>query len=398
MIAVAPAATAASAESATAWGDDQLRAAKEFSTRLFNGLQALIPTVEPSDEPSDRPLLEAALMDLVILTTHPMVATTVGTDIWIRLCLRADIDPRDLVEQFGTECVTSWLASVSAAEDKPSEDPTLGGLAKSIPEGFKKATLSALTLFTSVSPEPVMAVLLPKVFEALDTKMVEGITAQDVEIWKGEEGVLVIDPLGRKKVTEEDDRPKTAEEKWERELRKELQAKKGAAAAPAKSAASKPAGKPANAKAAAQAKAEKEAEKAQLEKESAIRKRVSDIQAKVVAGLDALESVITGVVTSLDEEAKEVFELWTDKVVQAVLNVISRELVVYRKGKEVPKGAVLVGKKAIEVFRSIAGTTDYRIQQVIQSGWDIVTLRLMGVEEGGEGIPEELCKKALAGM
>ncbi|KAJ3405592.1 translational activator of GCN4, partial [Chytridiales sp. JEL 0842] len=385
-------------ESTTAWADDKTRASKEFSSRLFTGLHSLIPLMEPSDAPPSRPLLESALMDLVILTTHPMVSSTVGSDVWIRLCLRADVDPTNLVERFGPQVVTLWMDSVSASAAKPVEDATLGGLGKGVPESFRRATLSALTLFTSVAPEAVMACLLPKVFDALDDKLVEGISAQDVEIWKGEEGVLVIDPLNRKKNNDDDDRPRTAEEKWERELRKEIQAKKGASAIQPKPAASKPAGKPANAKAAAQAKAEKEAERVQLEKESEIRKHVSEIQAKVLAGLEALESVISGVVNSLDDEAKEVFELWSNKVVRAVLRVVSRELTVCRKGKEVPKGAVLVGRKVIDVFRSVAKTTDYRTQMIISSGWDVATLRLMGIEEGGEGIPEELCKKTLSGL
>ncbi|KAI8829232.1 hypothetical protein BJ741DRAFT_394694 [Chytriomyces cf. hyalinus JEL632] len=120
-------------------------------------------------------------------------------------------------------------------------------------------------------------------------------------------------------VEKDDERPRTAEEKWEREL------KKGASATSAAKAPAKAAGKPVSAKAAAAAKAEKGAEKLQLEKERANRERVEAIRLRVLGTLQVLESILNGVVVSLDEDAREAFEMWMSRSIEADESCRKRE-------------------------------------------------------------------------
>ncbi|KAJ3059769.1 hypothetical protein HDU99_006219, partial [Rhizoclosmatium hyalinum] len=390
-----PATAAAAAETSSAWGDDAQKLVYEFSTRVFNSIQSLVPSSNVSHYTPD--VMSTILMNLLVLCTHPVVDATVGSDAWIRVCWRAGVDPLQVVERLGATKIAGWMASTADV------DPTLGGFQLRADEGgFQKATLNAVTLLVGISANVVMSACMPGVIASLDNSVVSGVGLVDVEVWKGVEGVAVCDVYGKLKVVkveeEEDLRGKTEEEKWEIQLKKELQAKKGATAAPAAAAKGKAPekGKPVNAKAAAAAKAEKEAERVQLEKESATRKRVQAIYERVSTALDILQAVLEGVASALDEEAREAFEMWMARCMESVLKVVERESVVIRRGKKGKRGPVLVGKKAIDVFRLISKATEDRIWRIVEMGWDIATLRLMGVEISATGIPEDLCKKDLS--
>ncbi|KAI8616178.1 armadillo-type protein [Chytriomyces sp. MP71] len=382
---------------ASAWGDDAQKNAGEFSARLFAAIQCLVPSSASAPAPllkSDT--LRRVLMDLLVLCAHPVLTSIIGTDAWIRVCLRAGMDPLDVAGYLGASMIEKWMASITEYTDAADaasaavveKDVTLGGFSPAIPKGFQDATLCAITLLVGVYPEVVMTAAMPAILESLDNALVKNVSLLDVEVWQGKEGVAVCDTNGKLKVVaiqEDEDRPRTAEEKWERELKKELQAKKGAAATSAKPNA-----------AAAAAKAEKEAERLQLEKESANRKRVEAIRLRVSAALSVLEAILNGVAVSLDEDAREAFEMWMSRTIEDVLKVVERESVVVRRGKRGKKGPVLIGKKAIDTFRLISKATENRIWRVVDMGWDVATLRLMGVEISPVGIPEDLCKKDLS--
>ncbi|KAI8820620.1 hypothetical protein BJ741DRAFT_120307 [Chytriomyces cf. hyalinus JEL632] len=226
--------------------------------------------------------------------------------------------------------MASCLQSASATPVEASEeDYTLGGFSVNVSAVFQEATLNAITLLVGVFPEVVLNKAMPSILESLDNAVVKNVTLVDIAVWKGEEGVAVCDSQGKLKVAavveEDDERPKTAEEKWERELKKELQAKKGASATSAAKAPAKAAGKPVSAKAAAAAKAEKGAEKLQLEKERANRERVEAIRLRVLGTLQVLESILNGVVVSLDEDAREAFEMWMSRSIEADESCRKRE-------------------------------------------------------------------------
>ncbi|KAI9344272.1 armadillo-type protein [Obelidium mucronatum] len=362
-----PATISAAAESSSAWGDDAQKQAHEFSTRVFNSIQSMIPNASIATETAGAAAasilkseaLTATLMNLLVLCTHPVVAATVGSDAWIRVCWRAGIDPLEVVAARGSQVVLEWMNSSNQISDSAvhdsQQDPTLGGFHAHFPVGFKQSTLNAIQLLVGIYPDLVMNACMPVVLGSLDNKLVESVSLVDVAVWQGVEGVAVCDLFGKLKVVkdgngdddQDDLRGKTAEEKWEIQLKKELQAKKGASAG----AAAKPAaaagkgataagdkGKPLNAKAAAAAKAEKEAEKLQLEKESVNRKRVQKIRDQVSTALDILEAILKGVAGSLDDEAREAFEMWMARCIEAVLKVVERESVVVRRGKRGKKG------------------------------------------------------------
>ena len=388
-----------SESSLSAWGDDKIREAKDFSSRLYLALFSIIPSNSDSALSS---YLTQSLMDLSILCSHPLIVSTAGSDIWIRLCIKAGYDPLELVEEKGEEIVKRWMDLVNAKELSSDFDHTLGGLWSSSSSSvstvvsdinsityFRDATLSAITLFTRVSPSILVDIVSPKVMNILADEKVQELRVIDVDIWKGQGGVLV----DVKTITSGGSSSKA----------------KAAASSVRISSLLANSGKPAaNSKAALAAKAEKEAERVQLEKESEIRKKVSIIRDQIHASLDTLQAVIQGVVQassmSVDpEEAAFAFQNWVYRWISTLQLVIARELKVVHKGSDVSKGAVLAGRKAVDVFRSIsraaAMVEDGRLMKMIQMGWDIATLRVIGIEEGGEeGIPEDMCKKVLEGI
>ncbi|KAI9338101.1 armadillo-type protein [Zopfochytrium polystomum] len=401
----------------SSWGDDAKKVFREISMRLFSVLQAVVPpsdrslsdddSNENAEEDPATVALSRSVINLAAIASHPVFARgTAGADAWIQLCIRAGLDAPTVVEAYGDEVIASWLDIV--AHDPSSgvldshADMTLGGLTPpssgdpdADPQSWRTATLAALSLFTAVSPSTTLSSVLPVVLTGLDSKWVADVSVEDIEIFHGEEGVLVGSVLSKSKGAV-DDRPRTAEEKWDQELRKELEAKKGKSGSSAASGKGS-AGAAKGGKAAAVSKAEKEAERALLEAESATRRRVRAIRAKVKSALDALEAVVNGVANSLGDEARNALEEWMAPVVACLVNnVISRELVVVRNGSDVPKGAVLVGEQSILLFRALAHASDERLSRVVDMGWDIALLRLIGVEQGGDGLPLELCKKDLS--
>ncbi|KAJ3137204.1 translational activator of GCN4 [Physocladia obscura] len=388
----------ASPETSSAWGDEAQKIAQEHATRLFNAIQSFVPrnisaTVHESDA------LKTVLRDFLIACSHPVIAAGPGVDAWIRVCWRAGVNPVDISTTNAATLLEKWMKNSQNADDA-----TLGGFGTNISPGFVQATKNAIALLVGVTPEVVMTAAMPQVLATLDNSMVESVSVLDVEIWKGVEGVAVCDNNGRLKVVpsekEEDDKRLTAEEKWERDLKRELLAKKGSTTTTTpKSAAggkaSVAAGKPLNAKAVAAAKAEKEAERLQLDKEASNRKRVEAIKIQVLVGLNVLEAVLNGVVATLDLQAREAFEMWMSRTIEAIIKVVVRESVVIRRGKRGKRGPVLIGKKVIDVFRLISKATDDRIWRIVEMGWDIATLRILGVEVSADGVPEDQCQKEL---
>ncbi|KAI8828909.1 armadillo-type protein [Chytriomyces cf. hyalinus JEL632] len=393
----------AAAAEASAWGDDVAKQQSELSARLFAAIQSLIPsTLHASPSLLKSAKLQLVLMELLVLCAHPVVTSSVGKDAWIRVCWRCGVDPLNVVASLGGAVAERWMASClqsasATPVDASEEDYTLGGFSVNVSAGFQEATLNAITLLVGVFPEVVLNKAMPSILESLDNAVVKNVTLVDIAVWKGEEGVAVCDSQGKLKVAavaeEDDERPKTAEEKWERELKKELQAKKGASATSTAKAPAKAAGKPVSAKAAAAANAEKGAEKLRLEKERANRERVEAIRLGVLGALQVLESILNGVVVCLDEDAREAFEMWMSRSIEAVLRVVERESVVVRRGKRGKKGPLLAG--AIDVFRLISKATGDRIWRVVETGWDVATLRLMAWRFLQSGFQRIFAKKTL---
>ncbi|KAJ3208838.1 translational activator of GCN4 [Dinochytrium kinnereticum] len=392
----ASASVAAAAETSSAWGDEAKRVEKESAAKMNSAIQALVPSEGKAEAFMN--VVREAVMDLCVVCSHKGVTASAGSDAWIRLCFRAGIDPMDVVAKLAPGRIERWMevaavvapASVVASakgatvasQSVPIQDLTLGGLTSQSPSSVREATLAAVSLFTNIHPRAVMRSLLPKVLEGLSNEKVKDVRPLDVEIWMGEEGVLVVDVAGKKKQTQQ----------------KEVRLSVKQAAAEKKG--STPGG---GAKASAAAKAEKELERAQLEKETEIRKRVNEICAAILCCVSALEAVVEGVSRAVGDEPREALQLWMARVVDALLGVAVRELVPVDLGTPAigappprRRAAVFVGRRALLLFRKLAAASDSRVIRFVELGWDTAMFRLKGIAEGDDGLTPEACKKDLA--
>ncbi|KAJ3090385.1 translational activator of GCN4 [Quaeritorhiza haematococci] len=441
-----------------------------------------------SENGPSRAAREKAVMDMIVLGCHPTLTAVMGQDMWVRLCFRAGFEPSRVVERDAPGLLSQWSApppveatpapsavaptpsttekerpasagkkgansttaskatastsSTSAAttvEENPfaTVDATSGGLlSESIPKHFRDATLAAVALLTSVAPAAVVSNLMPWVLNYLQDDIVRDITATDIEVWKTPEGVLHTDPTRRTGIGKVDDRPRTADEKWERELKKEIEAKKAAASRKtggASSAAGRKGGKPGGAGGAAavsQAKAEKEAQQQQLEKEAEIRRRVHQVHFSIVQALNALDAMVHGSLSAAefgDDAGVEELGCWVNRVVHSlVYNVLARELfVVGRKvlqsssassttnvGPAGPMDSsdsrpVLVGSRAIDslvLLGAVAGAGGGlagRLRPLLdpkRPSLCMAILRAVGVVEveSGDGVSADWCKTDLS--
>ncbi|KAI9203244.1 armadillo-type protein [Polychytrium aggregatum] len=370
-----------------AWGDRPPKSSKEFGHWAFAALCAIVPKCDlECSSPKTRPVVEKELVELAVLANHPVIANIMGSDVWIRLCFRGGfIHPRQLVEAHALECINKWIKGGLA-----STDLTEGGLGTDVSVQFRKATLSAISLFTAAAPAAVLPALLPHTLGLLDNETIRKFSAVDVEIWKTPEGQLYVDPLKRSGSGVVDDRPRNADEKWERELRKELDAKK-------KASTTKPAQVGAKGKASdpKQAKLEREIQQAQLEKEAAIRAEVGAASWKINRAIDVLESILCGVVESVGEEAREVFENWLPSVLSALLNgVIVREQVY---ADERSRRAMFVGARAFTLLALAGRATGSKLEEFVDPPVLAMTIcRAIGVHEGEHSLDHRWCVGDLA--
>ncbi|KAJ3294416.1 translational activator of GCN4 [Borealophlyctis nickersoniae] len=362
----------------SAWNDKAPRCSKEFGCRAVGAIQACIPPACPETKGRDEwnRAVEQTLMDLVVLACHPVITETVGNDLWVRLCFRAGTGPH-VVDRLGVEWIRQRLAG-------SGEDVSDGGLNKNVPIEFQKATMNAVTLFTEVAAETVLPALVPWCLDAFDNEEARSVTPGDVAVWATPEGTLYHDPTAKKGAGRVDDRPKTAEEKWERDLKKELAAKKGASVK--------------GAKGEKLSKAELELRQAQMMKESEIRFRVENIRWKLRSGLDVLDAILRGTRRSVGDESRDAFGMWIGKIIDVLLHrLIARELRVVVGGRKGGVGPVLAGKKAIEIFQELGEIVGDSLGPLVKP--PILAagiLRAGGILEGGDGVEEKYCAVELA--
>ncbi|KAJ3022842.1 translational activator of GCN4 [Thoreauomyces humboldtii] len=357
------------------WIEKLSRSSDTVGHKIYAALCAVLPKDSSSGDARWNTAVETGLMDLSVLACHPAVTEIMGNDVWIRLCFRSGTGPQ-IVSGHVARYIRKWLV------DGSGEDVSEGGTSATTPETFRLATYAAITLFTDVATEGVAAEALPWALQAMDNEEVHKLTATDVSIWSTPEGTLFFDPAAKKSKSSSEDRAKTAEEQWERDLKKEL-LKKG------KAASAKPDVK--------LTKAERDAQQQQLIKETAIRAKVNQLREPLIVGLEVLGAVINGVRRSVGDEAREAFQNWVGRIVRVLLHgVIARELVVVRKNGQPGPGAVLAGQQAIDVYTHLGDISGEQLQSLTAPPvLAMATLRALGVMEGSIGVSSHFCRDAL---
>ncbi|KAI8916484.1 armadillo-type protein [Powellomyces hirtus] len=354
------------------WIGKLSRSSDTIGHKVYAALCAVLPTI--SEEHGDaawKSAIEDGLMEVAVVACHPVVTEIMGDDVWIRLCFRAGTGPQ-IVGQKVSAYVQRWLI------EGQGEDVSEGGTKDSVAESFRQATLATVALFTDIATEGVISEALPWCLKAMDNEAVQNLKPSDVDIWATPAGTLFFDPAA-KKGGNVNDRPKTAEEKWELELKKELQKK----------------GKAASGKADVKlTKAEKDAQQQQLAKEAEIRVKVDGLRQQLLVGLNVLQAIVDGVRRSVGEDAREAFGYWVGRIVRVLLHgVIARELVAVKNGVTTSGGAVLAGKQAVDVYCQLGEIAQTQLQALTRPPvLAMATLRAVGVVEGGQGVPNQFCK------
>ena len=134
------------------------------------------------------------LVDISILTTYKSLSV-MGNDILIRFCLRANIDPVDLIQNNIDVMFDNWKSITDNDDSLVTK------------KGSIDAVCALVSLFTSVSPKKVMGTILPWIIENVGYG---GVSESDVEIWRTPVGQICFDPLMKKGGGKVDDRPKSA--------------------------------------------------------------------------------------------------------------------------------------------------------------------------------------------
>lgn len=244
-----------------AWNNKSILSSNNFGYRIFGALLSTIPSGNDS--------AKMILLDYSLVANHELVLDAVGNDAWIRLCIKADVDPKSLIE---------------------TESPAL---LKGICEDSQAVSASRLTvtsLFTAIAPATSFQALMPWICAKLDSDFVAGVTMEEMQIYETPEGQVCFDPNGKKPVAA------------------------GPSASSKKTASSK------------QIKSEKEALRNQIEKEASIRNRVRCIVREVSKALDLLNAVISGLEIPFASGFENDFGVWLNLLLQKLVwEVFPRE-------------------------------------------------------------------------
>ncbi|TFY83754.1 hypothetical protein EWM64_g252 [Hericium alpestre] len=293
-------------------------------------LLAFLYTCGSFTDDVDTGVREELLSDLVVLGHHPHISGT-SRQAWIDLCQKASVDPGSLVEHQIDRLFTVALASSLLDE--------------AAAEGFDEASHRALTTLAFVSSD----VVLPRIIDQLRTDIDSGLrslTETDFGMWQTPEGVTYVDVLS-KKAQAAPTKGKDADiAKWEAEVRKTLAGKKNGAG-PALS------------------KQDQALVKAQLDKEAQVRKRVTNIKARLSRALQVIRHLVSGNIDGFRSHVSDVAQLLLS-------------------GGILDKGSILVGRDAFETYIALSQLCSDRLDTF--GRWiGIATLRSLEVAS----VPEE---------
>ncbi|ODQ79468.1 hypothetical protein BABINDRAFT_180589 [Babjeviella inositovora NRRL Y-12698] len=280
-------------------------------------------------------------INCLIIAHHQAVKLKNG---WVGLCQRAGFDPGDVVKENKTAIVGS-LGEILLRTTRTEQQSNM-----------HHSALAALSTVAFIGSDEVSPLILDLLHDDLRASNFESITPEDIRVWQGKEGEMVVNVLdtNEKKKKVEDKNSKDYEtKKWEESVRNEI----------AKKAVTKP-------------KKLTRDEQAlvgdQLAKESVIR---AAVQAKCNSLLRGV-----GVINSLAEEAGTVdngYATWFPLVVNMLLPVIQG-----------PTSSALVGDLAVRAFLNLSNVISARLGAV-RYFLGSATLRLLEVSNLPENLQEE---------
>ncbi|GKZ36456.1 translational activator of GCN4 [Aspergillus brasiliensis] len=204
--------------------------------------------------------LKDQLVEMLVLCRPQLIPNAS----WISSCLRAGIDPGNLVREFPEKCMEQLT--------RLHEDP----VQSQIPQ-IDAAIWSAAGELAFVAPDAMVPRLVGQIQDDLDTSRLSKFTATDVAIARTPEGTMFVDVLSTKSKQSSFDKNTKDYDilKWEEELRSQLADKKGQ-------------------KQKKLTVEEQSKVKAQLAKESKIREEVLQVIKKIERGCGIIQGLADG--------------------------------------------------------------------------------------------------------
>ena len=321
--------------------DTAALAAKTGRNELYKVVRTITLASEATKatgEPISKEIVETQLTRLLVLCRAQLIPRAP----WIELCLRTGSDPGGLASKASQDCLAQILAI--------TENPVW----KTLP-AFQSAAFGAAAELAFVAPDALTPLIVAQISHDLDPSQLEDIGPTEAAIYRTPEGTAFVDVLSKQaqaqpvsKNTKDYDTLK-----WEEELRAQLAAKKG------------------------QTKKltpdEQSKVNAQLAKESATRKQVAEVDARMRRGIGIISALATGPPTEA--------EAWFGPSVKLLFEVIQA-------------GAGLVlGDAAALGYLQCANKTSSRLS-VLRPFVGVATLRAAGVTV----LPENLLAEPLGDL
>lgn len=334
-------------------GQDKTRSSSTLAYKVMSLLELAIPSNDQTNFQS--------LMDCCVLASHPILVNKFGNDCWIRLCARANIKPGDILETYLETTLKSWIGAGCR-----------GYKGHLIAGEFKEATLNAMQLFNTISPEICGRVMLPFVINALNDPRLCRFTQSDMDIYALKSGLLT-DPLKKKNRVNI-----VGEEKWELELRLKAEA-----------------GKP-KLNYHKLTKAEKLLVDRQIDIEMVIRKNVEDVMMNLTSAFDILNIFLQSVGGKDDDDEVVVTNL--DPFIYSLVSSLIQNVDVFYKKKEDHESICPIFPEMLcGMFFEIGRILCSRFSSLLDPVQVLpgLVFRLNKCEEGINGLPAYLCQNEI---
>ncbi|KAK5138011.1 hypothetical protein LTR08_005808 [Meristemomyces frigidus] len=242
--------------------DSAALAAKTGRDELFRVVRAITLPSDSTAPPTGaigKDIVKTQLVKLLVLCRPHLIPRAV----WIELCLRTGTDPGSLASELSTECLAQILTVTENA------------VWKALP-AFQSAAFGAAAELVFVAPETMTPLTVTQISLDLDLSQLDDIGPTEAAIYRTPEGTAFVDVLSNQ--AQAQPVSKNTKDyntlKWEEELRTQIAQKKGQTR---------------------KLTVEDQAKvNVQLAKESAVRKHVAEVDARLRRGIGFINGLATG--------------------------------------------------------------------------------------------------------
>ena len=294
---------------------DEVRSDKKVAQRMLRVLYAILPTT--TSNPAEADQVRKSLAELFIICSHPVMTDCHGSDLWIRICFRSDIQPNFVT----SDIIAGWLSN--------KNHQTLGGVSMKYSHGFRQATLAAISLSTQLCCKIAVPVCLDWVMNRASKIEFEEFGKDDLLIWKTNPLELFNHPIASQKSHVAKSQFKNDDEKWEYDLNLKRQ------------------------KQYQPTKKELGLINDAFKAEAIIRLGVQCFADTLLSSLDVLEYILDGTSSSGDEMC---IALHMHDISNWLLDILHRESCVFDNNKKRDSHGAIAGDRPISVLMKLAET------------------------------------------